>query len=117
MSNLFKKIFSQKLKTDSLKRPSGKPARGKYMPDVKSPADERFTKHFILNGGKFLYCVDMNEVQESFDNILLENDWYENDVYCIDENHTSRFKGYNINYGKSQGAAFLFSTCENLVAD
>ncbi|MGB3776481.1 MAG: LUD domain-containing protein, partial [Leeuwenhoekiella sp.] len=88
-----------------------------YMPDVKSPADERFTKHFILNGGKFLYCVDMNEVQESFDNILLENDWYENDVYCIDENLTSRFKGYNLNYGKSQDAAFLFSTCENLVAD
>ncbi|WP_031425829.1 LUD domain-containing protein [Flavimarina sp. Hel_I_48] len=117
MSNLFKKIFSQNLKPEPQKGPQGKPHRGKYMPDEKSPADERFTKHFILNGGKFLYCVDMNEVQESFDNILLENDWYENEVFCIDDNLAASFKGYNLNFGKSQEASFLLSTCENLVAD
>lgn len=117
MSSLFKKIFSQKLKGNSPQKPPGKPARGKYMPDVKSPADERFTKHFILNGGKFLYCVDMNEVQESFDNILMENDWYESDVFCIDEKLMTRFNEYNLNYGKNAEASFFFSTCENLVAD
>ena len=117
MSNLFKKLFSQKIKPDSPQKPPGKQERGKYMPDVKSPADERFTKHFILNGGKFLYCVDMNEVQESFDNILLENDWYEQEVFCIDDQLAQRFKGYNLNFGNAQNASFFFSTCENLVAD
>lgn len=117
MSNLFKKIFSKKLKPDSQQKAPGKMDRGKYMPEVKSPADERFTKHFILNGGKFLYCVDMNEVQESFDNIMLENDWYENDVFCIDDKLAARFEGYNLNFGRNQDADFFFSTCENLVAD
>ncbi len=117
MSNLFKKIFSQKLNPDSQQKSLGKPERGKYMPDVKSPVDERFTKHFILNGGKFLYCVNMNEVQESFDNILLENDWYENEVFCIDDNLAALFKGYNLNFGRNQDADFFLSTCENLVAD
>lgn len=117
MSSLFKKIFSQKLKGSSPQKPPGKPARGKYMPDVKSPADERFTKHFILNGGKFLYCVDMEEVQESFDNILLENDWYESNVFCIDDKLAQRFDSYNLNYGREKDSAFFFSTCENLVAD
>lgn len=115
--SLFKKLFSQKSPSDSDKPGSPKDQRGKYMPDIKQPADERFTKHFILNGGKFLYCLNMEEVHESFDNILLENDWYEQSVYCMDDKLKTLFSGYNLSFCRDQEAPFLLSTCENLIAD
>lgn len=115
--SFFKNIFKQKNKPDSDHPGDKRDDRGKYMPDVKSPADERFTKHFILNGGKFLYCLNMDEVHESFDNILLENDWYEKEVYCLDDKLTSKFNSYNLSYGRNPEAEFFLSTCENLIAD
>jgi len=87
------------------------------MPDINTPADERFTKNFILNGGKFLYNITLEEIQQSFDNILLENDWYEKSVYCTNQNLIDTFKGYNLEFGVDNTAAFLLTTCESLVAD
>ncbi|MGB5943814.1 MAG: LUD domain-containing protein [Leeuwenhoekiella sp.] len=91
--------------------------RGKYMPESSLPADERFTKTFIYNGGKFIYCENLKEVHESFDNILIENDWYEKDVLCYNDNLVARFSEYNLNFGRNIQSAFFFATCENLVAD
>jgi hypothetical protein len=34
----------------------------------------------LKNGGKFLYCENLAEVKEQFENILEENDWFESDV-------------------------------------
>lgn len=115
--SLFKKIFGQKTKEDSDGIKSSGSSRGKYMPDEKSPLDERFTKNFVSNGGRFLYCLDFNEVQESFDNILLENNWYEAEVCCFDPNLCNKFEGYNLTFNHSTQASFFLSTCENLVAD
>lgn len=115
--SLFKKLFNQKNKSEHPGNAAQREQQGKYMPDLKSPADERFTKNFILNGGKFLYCSTMDDVQESFDNILLENDWYEHAVFCENKLLIDRFNGYNLNFGVHPDAAFFLSTCENLVAD
>ena len=41
------------------------------MPEVKLPVDERFTINFKANGGKFLYCENMQEVQSSLKSILI----------------------------------------------
>ena len=115
--SILKKLFQPKKTTNTENPQVSGSDRGKYMPDVTAPADERFTKHFILNGGKFLYCTDMDEVQESFDNILLENDWYEKDVFCFDPKLEQLFSGYNLNYTTDKESNFLLSVCENLIAD
>ncbi|EAQ50930.1 LUD domain-containing protein [Leeuwenhoekiella blandensis] len=115
--SIFNKLFKPKSSSSSEKPKTSGAERGKYMPDITAPADERFTKHFILNGGKFLYCIDMDEVHESFDNILLENDWYEQDVFCLDEKLQSVFEGYNLKFGRQKESSFLLSNCENLIAD
>ncbi len=47
------------------------------MPEIKLPIDERFTINFKANGGKFLYCENLDEVYDSLNNIILENDWEE----------------------------------------
>ena len=91
--------------------------RGKYMPEVKLPTDERFMLNFKNNGGKFLYCEDEEEVQEAFDNILLENDWYEKQCCCFDENLKSKFDSFNLDFNSLAGAPFFLSTCEYLVAN
>ena len=114
--SLFRKIFGTTSKSDSPhQKKEGE--RSKYMPDINTPADERFTKNFIMNGGRFLYALNLEEVQENFDNILLENDWYENDVYCTDNHLMDKFKNYNLNFGVKRDASFFLSTCESLVAN
>jgi len=114
--SLFRKLFQ---KSESHQQSSSKEEEedSKYMPDQEVPLDERFTQNFISKGGKFLYGINMDEVHLNFDNILLENNWYESDVLCLDDNLKDLFKGYNLNFGKKINAPFFLTTCENLVAD
>ncbi|QNJ96831.1 LUD domain-containing protein [Constantimarinum furrinae] len=112
--SLFKRLLNPNYKSDEKAKKSD---RGKYYPEEKLPIDEKFTYNFNKNGGKFLYCENVEEVLEAFDNILLENDWYERDVFCINDQLASRFDGFNLSFSKKQSAAFFLSTCESLVAN
>jgi hypothetical protein len=111
--NLLKKLFNPKGLSEIKNKKSDK---SKYLPEDKLPIDEKFTYNFNKNGGKFLYCENMNEVMEAFDNILLENDWYEKDVMCLNPQLMDRFKGFNLNFIDSAKSTFLLTTCESLVA-
>lgn len=110
--SLFKKLFKK-----AKDKKSPKEERSKYLPEVPLPTDEKFTYNFRKNGGKFLYCENTDEIDEAFDNILLENDWYEKEVYCNNQNLISKFNSYNLKFVKNTNAAFFFSHCESLVAD
>ena len=70
--SLFRNFLNPKSKSDKGQDKPETSDRSKYMPDVKSPTDERFMLNFKNNGGKFLYCETNEEVMEVFDNILLE---------------------------------------------
>ncbi|HBR54480.1 MAG TPA: lactate utilization protein B/C [Flavobacteriaceae bacterium] len=111
--SLFKRLLNPGKQSASKKKTD----HGKYYPEEKLPIDEKFTYNFNKNGGKFLYCENMEEALESFDNILLENDWYEKDVFCINEQLTSRFDGFNLTFSKKANTTFFLSTCESLVAN
>lgn len=113
--SLFRKIFGNKPK-DPQKDPSEE--RGKYMPEIKIPVDERFTINFKANGGKFLYCENVDEVFYSLEQILLENKWEDANVLVLDDRIKGLFKDYNLNCTKKPSEAHYFlSTCENLIAD
>ena len=88
----------------------------KYYPEDSLAIDERFTNNFRKNGGKFLYCTDAQEINEAFDNILLENDWYEKEVFCINQMLSKKFDGYNLNFTKKTTATFFLTTCESLIS-
>lgn len=115
--SLFRKFFSSKSKSDQPSEKDIADDRSKYMPDINLPVDERFMMNFKRNGGKFLYCDSEKELLESFDGILLENDWYEKDVFCFDISLQKRFDGYNLNFSTTSGASFYFASCEYLIAD
>ena len=104
--SLFRKLFGPS-KSDNPREEKSQEERSKYMPDVHTPVDERFTKNFILNGGKFLYALNLEEIKEIFDNILLENDWYEQHVFCFDKHLKDTFKGYNLEFSQNNNSSIF----------
>lgn len=117
--SLFKRLFKPLLKLGETKSTEEQTEARKHMPEVKLPIDEEFTINFRKNGGKFLYCEDLDEIYEAFDNILLENDWYETNVYCLDSLLEGKFDGYNLKFTDKYDSAtsFMLTTCESLVAN
>ncbi len=113
---LFKRLLNPNYKPDDKTKKSEASEQSSYYPEEKVPADEKFMLNFKRNGGKFIYCEDWNEILEAFDNILLENDWYEQDVFCYDKQLTQRFDGFNLKFNNNSNSRFFFSTCEALIA-
>ena len=84
--------------------------------EVDLSLDDLFVHNFIKKGGKFLYCLEKDEIFENLKNILLENKWKsilvtnsklitflnEKEIY-IDQNHKKSIP--------------FFTTCEHLIAD
>lgn len=109
--NLFKKIFGNI--SEDEKDAQGSP----YEPEINTPIDEKFTFNFKNNGGKFLYCEDLNELREQFENILEENDWFESEVLCYDEKLFSLLDENKLNYDDVRKPKFFFTICEDLISD
>ena len=88
--------------------------------DVKQellPVDELFTCNFKKNGGKFIYCDNLTDVKEQFENILEENDWFESEALCHETSLFSILDENKITYKSVANTKFLFATCESLIAD
>ena len=114
--SLFRKIFGFKSedKDEELKSND----RGKYMPEIKLPIDERFTINFKANGGKFLYCEDLNEIFQNLQSIIDENDWQDKKVLIIDQHLESKFGNSNLKTtNRASESSFFLTTCENLIAN
>ncbi|MDG1570745.1 LUD domain-containing protein [Robiginitalea sp. M366] len=91
--------------------------RGKHMPDLKLPVDEKFTIHFKKNGGKFLYCDTFEEASAALKDIVTENHWEAMPFFCMNANLEGRFKGEGIQFTARAGESeVFFTTCEHLVA-
>ncbi|HZW78554.1 MAG TPA: LUD domain-containing protein [Flavobacteriaceae bacterium] len=114
--SLFKRLLNPNYKPEEKAKKTEQSDQSSYYPEEKIPADEKFMMNFKNNGGKFIYCENWDEVLEAFDNVLLENDWYEQDVFCFSDQLTQRFDGFNLNFIRKPGAKFLLSTCEALIA-
>ena len=115
--SLFKRLLKGKLNLKKTPKQKGEQDDGrKYYPEETLAIDERFTNNFRKNGGKFLYCLNAQEINEAFDNILLENDWYEKEVFCINKMLSKKFDGYNLNFTKKTTANFFLTTCESLIS-
>ena len=109
--NFFSKFFK---KSSSEKEP--KSPDSKFLPKKKAVIEERFILKFIENGGKFLYCENLNEVQENFDLILAENEWINQDLLMIKSELKKEFN-LNNNFSSSLEETKCFVTdCENLIA-
>ena len=110
--NFFRKLFSK-----SSSKPEKKNHESKFLPKKKAVIEERFVLKFIENGGKFLYCENLNEVQHNFDLILQENEWIDEDILIINSSIKKQFN-LNSNFCSSIEESKCFVTdCENLIAN
>jgi len=115
--SLFKRLLYPNYKSEKKPQKGSKSDRSSYYPEQKLPVDEKFTYHFRNNGGKFIYCENWEETLEAFDNIMVENDWYEQEVFCLEEQLCKRFDGFNLNFVNKVDSKFFLSTCESLIAN
>ncbi len=114
--SLFRKIFG--LKSDQSTEEIKSGDRGKYMPEIKLPIDEKFTINFKANGGKFLYCENLNEIFQNLQNIIEENEWDDKNVLILDINLKDKFKNSDLQpTTKISESTFFLTTCENLIAN
>lgn len=113
--SLFRRIFGLKdAPEDGIKSEE----RGKYMPEIKLPIDEKFTINFKANGGKFLYCENMQEIHNTLQRILQENSWEDKKVFLLDPRLKELFKDFQLSDTKKpEESAYFLSTCEYLIAD
>ncbi|MFL2593520.1 MAG: LUD domain-containing protein [Flavobacteriaceae bacterium] len=109
--NFFSKFFKKSSSEIEPKSPESK-----FLPKKKAVIEERFILKFIENGGKFLYCENLSEVQENFDLILTENEWINQDLLMIKPELKKEFN-LNNNFSSSLEETKCFITdCENLIA-
>ncbi len=113
--SLFRKIFGSS--NDTSKSDKEKEEKSPYTPEVKLPIDEMFMLNFKKNGGKFIYCENLDEISDNFINILEENDWFEKDAICYDSRLHYLLDDNKIEHKNVQQPSFILSTCENLIAD
>ncbi|GAB3722069.1 lactate utilization protein B/C [Flavobacterium koreense] len=111
--SLFRKIFG------SSNDASDEENQSEYNTPKPSnlPIDDLFTFNFKKNGGKFIYCENLNEVREQFENILEENDWFESEVLCFEPKLYNLLDENKLSYTNPTEPKFFFASCENLVAD
>jgi len=110
--SLFKKFFGSS-ESDEDKDAHQSP----FNPEAIIPADELFTLNFKKNGGKFLYCENLEEVKEQFEHILEENDWFESEALCFEPKLFSLLEENKLSFTKPANPKFLLASCENLIAD
>ena len=113
--SIFKNFFRSKSNKES--EETRNENTSKYMPKIKLPIDESFTINFKSNGGKFLYCENLEEVFENVNHIFEENNWEDKPGYFYDKNLEARFKNLNLKKSALNEATYFFTTCENLIAN
>ena len=113
--SLFRKIFGLNISSTDDKKEK---EHSSFLPDKTDMSiDEQFIYNFKKNGGKFLYCENSEEVKEQFEHILQVNDWYESNVLCYEPKLFNLLDENKLTYVKGVEPKFLFSNCENLIAE
>lgn len=104
--NFLKKIFNIPVKEDA----------DIQKQEVNLSLDDLFVHNFVDKGGKFLYCIDDNEVIINFKKVIAENSWKE--IHLLDERLNLLFNKKDIKIVDSfNDNTPIFTSCEHLIAE
>jgi hypothetical protein len=104
--NFFKKLFNIQIDEDTEIEKQ----------EVKLSLDDLFVHNFVKKGGKFLYCVNKEEVIDNFKKVLTENNWDE--IYLLNQNLESIFNKNEVKIiHKFNDNTPILTSCEHLIAD
>ena len=114
--SVFRKIFGSN--TNDSKGKTDEKDQSKFLETSDLPVDEAFTINFNKNGGKFLYCENIDEVQDFLESIIKENSWDKKKALILNKHLKAKFKDFKLaSTQKTKDADFLFTTCESLIAN
>jgi len=114
--SVFRKIFSSNTKTSEKK--TDKKNQSSFLEANQPPVDEVFTINFNKNGGKFLYCENIDEVHVFIDKIIEENNWSKKKALIINKDFKEKFKNLKPDLlEKTDTPDILFTPCESLIAN
>lgn len=114
--SIFRKIFGNFVSSSKDEKPRSR-EESKYFPEVELAVDEEFTDKFKKNGGKFLYCLTPEELNETFISILQENDWFEKEALTFEKNLQKYLYENRLTYVNPQQPEFILTSCESLIAN
>ena len=84
--------------------------------EIVIPLDEKFAENFTNTGGKFLYCINQDEVLDAVSSIFSENNWDE--VLSFDNELNNLLSKTDLTFSDSTGPnSVFFTTCEALIAN
>ncbi|SDR76445.1 hypothetical protein SAMN05216503_0802 [Polaribacter sp. KT25b] len=84
--------------------------------EINLSLDESFVHNFVEKGGKFLYCLNKEEVIDNFKKVLSENSWDE--VYLLNDKLASLFNKNEVKIlNKFNDNTPILTPCEHLIAD
>ena len=109
--NFFSNFFKKSSSKEGIKK-----SESKFLPKKKAVIEERFILKFIDNGGKFIYCETIEELQENFNLILDENEWTSEDVLIINSDLKKRYNLSNLFSSSLEETKCFVTDCENLIA-
>ena len=65
-----------------------------------------------------MYCENIEEVYNSLENILEENNWGDKKVFLLNDNLKDLFKGFELkDTKKTSESTYFFTTCEYLISN
>jgi L-lactate utilization protein LutC len=104
--NFLKKIFNISDKEDA----------NIHKQEVNLSLDDLFVHNFVKKGGKFLYCINDDEVVDNLKKVIEENNWKE--IYLLDQQLTALFDKNTVDVVRNfKNETPVFTTCEHLIAD
>ena len=112
--SFFKKMFGSATETSLEEKQAN---ANDLLPEGDLSVIEKFISAFKINGGKFIYCDDLDEAKEQFLNILEENDWFECQTMCFESKLYSFLDENKLTYDKCDNPSFLLASCENLISE
>ena len=108
--NIFKKIIGNLI-------PDNNSGESQHAFENIKNIDDLFAENFTNNAGKFIYCIDKNELNEQFLNILQENDWFEKEASCNESILSSLLTSNNVKHVDFKSGVFHLCFCEALIAN
>lgn len=117
MKSFFKKILGIKDEDVDPEKTIESIPIGNFKNDKSSvPLDEKFAENFTNTGGKFIHCINHNEVLNTIKEIISENNWDE--ALSFDESINELLKDINIPHSdKSCANSVFFTACEALISN
>ena len=112
MSNFWSSLFGKKNTPEALENEE----RGPHMPPSEIPIEQTFVEKFTEQGGKFIYCEQLEDAKKAFTSIIEEYSSQVRELLCFDADIAKKLDTGIILTKTNLNAKILLCSCESMVA-